>query len=182
MIKINLLSTEQKEKELAAKQNWGLSIVVLGAFIILTIVVVVLLAVNSTLKAQIDEKSANITGLKSSLDSYTGIKKEILFIKDRLGELDSFTARKTDWSKILASLSAHAPNTVTLTSFDIDTKKSPSIKIMGYARDRSDVIKFRSELENTNVFENVNFQSSSKITKDNIELTDFVLTADLKKS
>lgn len=180
MIKINLLPIEKRQKEKNAKQNLGLLLIVIGVFIILLLIIVVLLALNSTLKAQISAKDSAISTTKTSLTAYKDTQDKVIFIKDRLSAISQVPSSKTDWPKILGTLSATCPASVTLTSLQANTANLPNIKLTGFASSRLEAAKFRQALEDNGVYSNVVLESSKKTTEDNKELIDFTITANLK--
>ncbi|OGD65351.1 hypothetical protein A3F08_02130 [Candidatus Berkelbacteria bacterium RIFCSPHIGHO2_12_FULL_36_9] len=180
MIKINLLPMERKEKTKTAKQNLGFLIIVLSIFIILGIILVVLIAVNYTIKTSYEGTQNNIKSTKETLKTFSDIKDEILFIKDRLRETDNLKNKKTSWSNQLQDLAGSTPSTIRLTNFIINTSSKPEIKISGLTQTRSDIIKFKEQLETTNNFKDVLFESSKKITVEEKEYFDFTLLASIE--
>lgn len=180
MIKINLLPIEKREREKTVKQNLGLLIVTLGIFVILLILIIVLLGVNATLKAQISAKDSSIASTKSSLEAYKDIQNQVIFIKDRLEATDKVPDSKTNLPAVLKSLAKNCPSTIILTSFQVNSKIKPTAKITGFTPSRFDAAKFRQALEDSKTFTDVILESSKKFGKDNIELVDFIITANLK--
>ena len=179
MIKINLLPIEKKEKEKIAKQNLGFLIVMLSMFIIIAVVIILLITYNSNIKTQTSDIENNIKNIESSNSSFQEIKEQVSLIKDRIGEMKN-SENQVIFSDVLDTLSKNTPETITLADFSYTIKNNSNLKISGNSATQTDVIKYKEQLENTGIFENVNFESGKKETVNDKEVINFNITANLK--
>lgn len=83
------------------------------------------------------------------------------------------------WGKVLEKMSSIVPDTITITNF---STKNYQIFLLGKAKNRDILLKFKSELESDQCFENVNVPLSNLVVKDNIDFQmDFSIKQDCLK-
>ena len=83
------------------------------------------------------------------------------------------------WLNVLRQLSSAAPDGVTISDF---STKDYQVFLVGKAATRDDLLNFKSNLEGSTCFQNVNVPLSNLVVKDDVDFQmDFVITQDCLK-
>ncbi len=183
MININLLSPELKLRRIEAKRNASL----IGICIVITLVIVVIAIIGRSLEATIKDR---LSAAKSNVEKNTGQLEEskdledlALLINDRANTTDTINKTRVIWSQVMQELANSAPSDVQFDNLTANTSKSPNFILQGNTTTEREIIKFKEKLENSPVFKNVNFKSSSLQTDQTAQAQKlrFTLEFDLEK-
>lgn len=161
MISINLLPAELKLQRIGAKRNASL----ISICIVITIVVIVIAVISRSLEAMVEDNlntsKQNIDSRSNSLNTSSDIQDLAYLINDRAAATDKINETRAIWSQIMQELSNCAPADVQFDTLNANSTKTPNFILQGNTTNEREIIKFQEKLENSPVFKNVKFKSSS---------------------
>jgi len=161
MININLLPPELKLRRIEAKRNASL----ISVCIVLTIIVLAIGIIGRSFEATIKDNllvaKTEIEKNTSHLDEYKELQELALLINDRALATDEINETRVIWSQVIQELANCAPADVQFNNLTAKADKSPNFILQGNTTTEREIIKFKEKLENSLVFKNVVFKSSS---------------------
>lgn len=150
-----------------------LSIGVLGAFIVFTILV--LQGIRSTAESQISENA-------QKAESYTPVQVRAATFQANLAIAKSILSRQVDYSTIILDISAHIPSGVVLENLSLDAKTfGTPMEIRAKARSRDAANNLKDSLESSAIFKDVQFKSLTSTTDTSGYVMSVVLQATIDK-
>lgn len=165
MINMNLLPPEIKAKNSKGKQSAN----VFSICLVVLVIILVLGAVESSLKTnllqpQLDSSQAELSKANTDIASFEKQQQEALFINDRAEATTKILDKQTAWASVIQDLANSVPVEVQFVSLSADTEKTPNFVLQGTTNTERDAIKFKEKLENSPLFKEVAFKSSTTST------------------
>jgi Tfp pilus assembly protein PilN len=100
--------------------------------------------------------------------------KDVKKFNEYLSAVDKIQQDYIPWSKFLVNLTKLIPENINIKNLDIDSNK---ISITGWAKSRDELLLFKNNLENSELFNGVNIPLENLLQKDNV---DFNIKASIK--
>lgn len=165
MININLLPPELKLQRINAKRNASLISICIIVVFIFVIIGVIVRSLASTVEARLTTAKNDVQRGSSQLDQYKNLEELALLINDRSNTADKISQNRLIWSQALQELTNSAPSDVQFENLTANVEKTPNFVLKGNTTTEREIIKFKEKLENSPMFKNVSFKSSS-LTKE----------------
>jgi len=177
MIRINLLSVREAQREAGRRQEGRL--MVLGTVFVLALLLVI--EVGSRLRlapinAEHERLRSEITALDAKTKEITELERKRNDIEDKLNTIASLEQRKVGPVQILADLSDATPDQVWLLEF---TENSGAATITGLALDNQTIAVFMRRLGGSPYFSDVDLVEATQAEQDGVQLKRFVVNARL---
>jgi len=164
MLVINLISREQK-KEIKLRHIYGfIKKINLVLVIIIIVVAIILMAAKIILQTNFNKITDQMTLVTKNNQGYNNKVREI---NDKLGFVDKIQADFIPWSKLIADLSLKKPADVSFSYLKLNGEEK-TIVIRGNAKLRSSLLEFKSRLESSNDFKDINFPIKNLLEKENV--------------
>ena len=161
MVNINLLPPELKLKRIAAKRNASLISISLVIVIVFVVAGIISRSLESTIISNLDSLKSQVERNNVNVDNYKDLKDLALLINDRSKSADEINQKRVLWSQVLQELANNTPEDVQFENITGNTDKSPNFILQGNTTTEREIIKFKEKLENSSMFKNVSFKSSS---------------------
>lgn len=183
MISINLLSPELKLARIEAKRNASMISVCIVLILVVIIITIIGQSLKSTVTGYLASATTDVKKNADQLDELKELQELAYLINDRAKITDQINEKRVIWSQVIQELANSAPTGLEFTSINANAEKSPGFVLQGSTTTEREVIKFKEKLENSQLFRNVNFKSSSlqKAEEGKPERLDFTLEFDLEK-
>ncbi len=179
MIKLNLLSSQEKEEIRWEKINRILMIN--GTVIIaeLVIFIVLFLAMDFYLSREFS-KIDNLVVQKqqeAEVKEIGELKIKTQSFNERLNLVDEIQNQQISWTKILEKLSLITPESVQIISLDISPKNNETdvinseqylFNLVGHAKTREDMLEFENRLKDSDYFSNLESNRSNYLESYNV--------------
>lgn len=180
MVNINLLPPELKLRRIHARRNASLISISLVMVIIFAVLGIVARSFESTITANLGNIKADVEKGNVNLDEFKDLQDLALLINDRSFAADEINKNRVFWSQVMQELANNAPSDVQFESLVGNSEKSPNFTLQGNTTTEREIIKFKEKLENSPMFKNVSFKSSS-LGKDQEQKLSFTLEFDLEQ-
>jgi Tfp pilus assembly protein PilN len=170
---INLISPKEKEKFFMEKISRMVIVLWFLLFFFIVCLILVLWAVNIYAKSQLGVQEAFSSSAKEpqKMDRINQAKGKIETVNLGFGKVDSFYANKIYFSPLIEKISETLPDGVYLNSFSIIITDKIEVSLAGFAPQRDDLLKFKSNLESDKNFVNISFPASNWVEKTNIDFS-----------
>ncbi len=179
MIKLNLLSSQEKEEIRWEKINRIL--IINGTVIIaeLVIFIVLFLAMDFYLSREFS-KIDNLVVQKqqeAEVKEIGELKIKTQSFNERLNLVDEIQNQQISWTKILEKLSLITPESVQIISLDISPKNNETdvinseqylFNLVGHAKTREDMLEFENRLKDSDYFSNLESNRSNYLESYNV--------------
>jgi Tfp pilus assembly protein PilN len=179
MIKLNLLSSQEKEEIRWEKINRIL--IINGTVIIaeLVIFIVLFLAMDFYLSREFS-KIDNLVVQKqqeAEVKEIGELKIKTQSFNERLNLVDEIQNQQISWTKILEKLSLITPESVQIISLDISPKNNETdvinseqylFNLVGHAKTREDMLEFENKLKDSDYFSNLESNRSNYLESYNV--------------
>jgi len=178
MIILNFISPTQKE---ANRFQKGYSLVK-KIMLIFTVVLIISVGVLAATQILLQDKLEDITKATEAQKQYTVEEKPIDLeqtIKDfnrLLSNINTIQSEYTPWSKIFIETSSFVPDGIQISSLMMH-KASAEFKFVGNANTRDDLLLLKKNLEESDIFTDIQSPISNLLSKENIN---FELSGKLK--
>lgn len=169
MFNLNLLPPKEKEFLKIKEREFFIITLSIRLCWFLLIIIAFLLFGIFFLKTNLSSLSKQITIQKKFLESkkeYKELENKAKKFNEFVIFLDKIQKDRLDYSKILLQLTEQMPSQVKLNSFSLD--KQGQIFLRGNARERSDFLRFKENLEKSNLYKKIDSPLSNIVQKDNI--------------
>ena len=177
MIKINLISPEQKNKLEKKKVYAAISRSIAVIFIFAAILSGLLWGAKFYLQSQLEQILAqNQSGINEAQQLAASIKK----VNAKISAVASVQSDHYRWSPLLVELSRLTPPTIAFESVLLYQSES-ALEITGSAQTRNDLINYQKSLEDSGWFKKVDLPLEALISKENNNFT-IKATLDLNKT
>lgn len=164
IITLNLIPPQQK-KELKLLQTYHYLKNLIFLALIGTILIAVILLIAKIILQNNFNKTINQTYLAVGLAKFSNL--EIKKFNQDLKELKEIQKQYFPWLNFFLSLSKIVPEEITLQKLNLDDKATVQIK--GVAKTRSDLLKFKDNLEKSNLFDKFTIPLEFLLKKENVE-------------
>ena len=165
MITLNLLPPTQRA-EIKKERIFSVIESSLCIFLIILIfIALVLFFARKTLENNLKELSSQDIKTTSEISI---LNEKIQEINETLEVADEIQKKTKNTSPFILEFSKTIPQGVLINSFQINTKDN-SVNIKGWAKTRSDLLKFKENLEKSDKFDQVQIPLSNLLEKENIE-------------
>lgn len=173
MLKLNIISTELK-KEIKYKFFY-ITLKNIFWIIILSIVshTLILIIAKYILQVHANEINNRNILINSQTEDYNTKVKNINEEVDYISKIQEDTVI---WSDFLRNLSKKINTGISITDIAI-SQKNNSFQITGYSKTRQALLDFKSELEDMEIFENVNIPIDTRLKKEDIN---FIISTNIK--
>jgi len=161
MVNINLLPPELKLRRIKAKRNASLISICLVIVIIFAVLGIIVRSLESTVTANLSNIKADTERGNVNLDEYNDLQNLALLINDRSQAADEINKNRVFWSQVMQELANNAPADVQFENLTGNSEKSPNFILQGNTTTEREIIKFKEKLENSSMFKDVSFKSSS---------------------
>ena len=179
MIKLNLLSSQEKEEIRWEKINRIL--IINGTVIIaeLVIFIVLFLAMDFYLSREFS-KIDNLVVQKqqeAEVKEIGELKIKTQSFNERLNLVDEIQNQQISWTKILEKLSLITPESVQIISLDISPKNNETdvinseqylFNLVGHAKTRENMLEFENRLKDSDYFSNLESNRSNYLESYNV--------------
>ena len=164
MLHLNILPKSQK-KEIKLKLLF-VALKNLFAFIVILLIlyIITFLAVKLMLQMHFVDTIEETTLVTKSTQNYS---KQVHDINIQIDAVDTIQNKSTNWSYLLEFLSKGINNDIALSGLAIN-RTNDTIILSGFAGSRQSLLELNEQLENSGIFENINFPISNILEKDNI--------------
>jgi len=164
MIKLNLISPEQqnyltKTKRFSDVEN------ILG-LMVLTVILIAIILIPFNNSVTILEESVNYDKKSSSANNKL-LTNKITTLNDKITVLHLILTENYNWTDLLIKLSKLTPEDVTILEFNGQIK-AKQFNLHGFAKTRDSYLKFRSNLEASDNFSDLDFPLSDILKKEEI--------------
>lgn len=157
---INLLPTSEKKEITAGRTNILLrkyvfvSLLLLGLLVSITATFyIIMMQTKSDIQSQVDANNAKIA-------KYQSTQKEIDDFKNNLALAKNILGKEIHYSKIIPKIASTLPPNTVLQSLELNNETiSAPMELKVRAKTRADVVPLKTRLENSDVFQNVYFES-----------------------
>jgi len=180
MIRINLLSVREVEREAGRRQEGRL--MVLGTVLVLAILLVIEAGSRMRLapiRAEHEKLRSEMTALDAQTKEITELTHRRSDIEEKLKTIASLVQRKVGPVQILADLSDATPDQVWLLEF---TENGGAATITGLALDNQTIAAFMRRLGGSPYFTDVDLVEATQSEQDGVSLKRFVVNARLSFS
>lgn len=175
MLTLNLVSAEQK-KEIKLRHVFGLIKKINLTLIAITITIaIVLLAAKIILQLKFNQIVEQTTLVTKNNQGYNNQVREI---NSKLNFVSRIQDDFIPWSSLLKNLANMTPADINFYYLKINAQEQ-SIKIKGKAKLRNSLLNFKSQMENSPAFKEIDFPIKNILEKENI---DFEINAKLNLS
>ncbi|PIY97288.1 MAG: hypothetical protein COY66_00115 [Candidatus Kerfeldbacteria bacterium CG_4_10_14_0_8_um_filter_42_10] len=169
MITLNLISPIQKEAN-RFQQSYSLVKRITVLFMAVSLIVIALLFVGETLlEKKLDSITQETLALKKNIEKEESIDLE-QSVKDfnkLLIDISKVQSEYINWSQEVNKISSLVPSGIRLSSF-VMQKDSSDFKFAGKAATREALLNFKTNLENSDFFTEIQSPISNLLTKENI--------------
>lgn len=165
MISLNIVPDKIK-KEIKINQIYSAVNSILLIFIVVSLLFgIILITAEIILKSALEKEVKSAT-LVFKEDANTA-QKTVNEINNKILKLESVQNDFIKWSSLLNYISRETPDGIVFNRISI-SKEAPVISFSGNAKDRDILISFKEFLENSVVFENVDFPGQNLLLRENI--------------
>ena len=178
MIRINLLPARALKKKESTRQFFSI-LVLCGILAVIVIAYLHFSLTNQINKVnnQILSYNEEIKQLKIDTKDVNKFKAEQEDLQRRIQVIQTLQQAKTGPVRVLDNLSMTLPGKLWLTSLK---EKDGKMEIKGIAMDNPAIAQFMTNLENTEVINNVELIVSQQLERKDIKLQEFTLTCDVQ--
>lgn len=164
MLALNLISEELK-KEIKLRHSYLLIKKINLTLIIITIVSsIILLTAKTMLQLSFNNIVGQTTLVTKNNQSYNNKIKDI---NNKIDLVEKIQTNFIPWSSLLKGMADITPSDVGLYYLKINSQE-PAIKIKGKAGQRSNLLSFKKKLEETGIFQEIDFPIKNILEKENI--------------
>lgn len=182
MVNINLLPPELKLKRIAAKRDASLVGICIVVILIFIVIGIVSRSVQSTINDYLTNSKAEVDKNNVNLDDYADLQDLALTINDRAKAAAEINNTRVSWSQVLSEIAINTPIDVQISNLNANSSKSPNFILQGNTTQERQIIVFKEKLENSVMFKNVNFKSSSSSSDSGqVKKLEFTLDFDLEQ-
>jgi len=181
LVNINLLPPELKLRRIAAKRNASLISVCLVFVIIFVVLGIIVRSFESTISTNLNNLKTEVEKENVNLDEYKDLKDLALTINDRSQAADEINENRVFWSQVLLELANNTPADVQFENLTSNMEKTPNFILQGNTTTEREIIKFKEKLENSAMFKNVSFKSSSLGKEEEGQKLSFTLEFDIEQ-
>jgi Tfp pilus assembly protein PilN len=172
MLYLNLVSNELK-KEIKLRRLYFLIKKIGGVLLVITICLAsILLTAKIILQNNFNKIVAQTTLITKNNQTYNVKVREI---NNKINFAAKIQKDYLVWTNLLKNLALKAPDGIKLYSLKLNADKK-TFAIKGIAQNRDDLLKFKENIENLSVYDNIDFPLKNILEKENI---DFEINADL---
>ena len=157
---VNLIPPELKKKKKAREALFQAYLVASSIIAMLLIFSITLYISNQFFSSQIDQTEAKIIETEKIANNYKELETKIRQSNIKIDLLGKIDTDRILWSEVITELAAKTPPDVVINSLTLD-KDSKSVNLSGTAQARKSIADMKEEMENSPVFKNVTFSSSS---------------------
>ncbi|MDA3840173.1 MAG: hypothetical protein PF572_03710 [Patescibacteria group bacterium] len=165
MIKLNIIPDKIKKE---IKVNFIYNIIKKSLYILIivfSVAGIILLASEYILLSSLaKEINGSTLDFKSSVDTS---QNKVSEINNEIILLENIQADHVRWSVLFNYISTNSPDGISFRQINID-KKVPSISFNGLAVSRDQLLSFKIFLEDSSIFENIDFPIQNLLQKENI--------------
>jgi Tfp pilus assembly protein PilN len=174
MINLNFTSPSQKAANQFQKNYHLVQSLVVTSILALLIIVVALFASQKILESKLDKLTNDTLTLKEQTenDNSLNLGETVQGFNTLVSNVAGIQSEYAKWSYILLEVSECITDGIILTSFDIQ-KGSNTFQFTGNAATRDSLLSFKTNLDASPYFENVESPISNLLSKENIS---FILT------
>jgi len=169
-----------KERKLELKRKKTFRIVLRHEMLFLLplmVLAVVLANVYYLLSFQLDNTVKS--GSEEKYEKLNAYEEKFKQVNEATASLMKITAGHLQWSNVFERLNVIIPEDVTIINF---STKDYNVFIVGKAKNRDVLLRFKSNLESDECFSNVNVPLSNLVVKENIDFQiDFLFKSDCLK-
>lgn len=171
---INLLSP--KEKLILIQEENQKLILILGIILFLALLcfTLILFSIKIHISGELEAQKIFLEQKKFDSFSTQEIEQEIKHQNLSFSELKTFYEKDFRKSEILEKISQKLPSSTYLTNFYLSTKEKESklsISLSGFSPDRDILLEFQKNLENEDMFQQVDFPPSNWVKPNNIDFS-----------
>ncbi|MDP3093902.1 MAG: PilN domain-containing protein [bacterium] len=177
---INLLPPQEKKENLSRKKLKLILIFEIGILLFLLSNLFILFSVKVYLGGEIDSEKINFSQRQKEVDvaAISNFQTNIKNLNENLGEIKSFYEKQVSLAGVFETISENLPQGSYLTSFSFHQEPElRKVSLTGYAPKRDDLLAFKSSLEGSRVFANIDFPPINWVSPENIE---FYLNLEIK--
>ena len=165
MLYLNLVSNELK-KEIKLRHLYFLVRKISGIILIVTILLVsILLVAKIILQNSFNEIVSQTTLITKSNQTYNVKVREI---NDKLDFVSMIQTGYISWTNLFENLAVATPDGIKLYSLKLNSEDR-TISIKGMAKNRVDLLNFKTNLENSPYCSAINFPLKNILEKENID-------------
>ena len=177
MLKINI---QPKTIEKAKKGRRSGAVIAISIIIILIVLGIdgTMYLYNLGIEAKIKNTQKETESVRSSNGSAIELNDKVKKLNQQISEIKTLASQRIDYPNLLKTIAAKTPKDLQITelSLAIDQSKQ-NMQITGISASRRSIMEFRSGLEKSGLFKNVDFVSSSLKSDNNY---DFQINFNLK--
>jgi len=157
---VNLIPPELKKNKRTKATLIQAYLVTISMIVILAIFSVALYVSNQFFTGDIDKTEAKIIEAEKVADKYKALETKIRQSNIKIDLLNKIDGDRILWSEVINELAVKTPPNVMIRSLTLD-KDSNKINLSGIAEIRKSIAEMKEEMENSTIFQNVTFSSSS---------------------
>jgi Tfp pilus assembly protein PilN len=178
MLKINIKPKVAEQPKKNKVSGWVIFICLLLLIIAFAISGFLYIS-NANLTRQEKTVEQNIASQKAANTSLLELDQKAKALNKTINDIKTLSQQSISFPSMLKEIAARTPHDVQIKSLTCDTTPGKGkVDISGQAASRRSIMEFRSELEKSNLFSNVNFESSSQTEGNNF---DYKITMDINK-